>query len=47
MREVINALQRESDECMSDVTRTYLRDSTTIACRLSTWSRLIVSSRPA
>jgi magnesium transporter len=26
MREVINTLQRESHECMSDVTRTYLRD---------------------
>ncbi len=26
MREVINALQREKHECMSDVTRTYLRD---------------------
>jgi magnesium transporter len=26
MREVINSLQREKHECMSDVTRTYLRD---------------------
>ncbi len=26
MREVINSLQREPHECMSDVTRTYLRD---------------------
>jgi magnesium transporter len=26
MREVIHSLQRESHECMSDVTRTYLRD---------------------
>jgi magnesium transporter len=26
MREVINSLQRESHECMSDITRTYLRD---------------------
>lgn len=26
MREVINTLQREKHECMSDVTRTYLRD---------------------
>jgi magnesium transporter len=26
MREVINNLQREPHECMSDVTRTYLRD---------------------
>ncbi len=26
MREVVNAMQREPHECMSDVTRTYLRD---------------------
>jgi len=26
MREVINSLQREKHECMSEVTRTYLRD---------------------